>query len=88
MKYFKIARFIELYGYKIITAAGLVVILFSGLVFYLYGLRTVNDPQTANLESTAVDQTELKETLEGLEARLTEQNRLKNKPLSPSDIFR
>ncbi len=86
---FETARFIDRYSTKIMIGLGVVIVVLAGLVFYIYGLGSVNNFQnSANPNSTVLDQAKITSTLNDIDARGIEWEHIKNANQPSIDIFK
>ncbi len=83
-----IAKFIEREGLKIIIAVGVVVAAVSFWIFYVYGFGSIETVSNLQADSPALKQGLIDDVIKDLDSRESGLAKLKQTPLSVSDIFR
>ncbi len=83
-----IAKFIEREGLKIIIVVGAVVLAVSFWIFYDYGFGSIDIVSDLQANSPALKQGLIDNVIKDLDSRESNLAKLKQTPLSASDIFR
>ncbi len=83
-----IAKFIEREGLKIIIVVGVVVAAVSFWIFYAYGFGSIDIVSDLQANSPTLKQGLIDNVIKDLDSRESGLAKLKQTPLSASDIFR
>ena len=83
-----IAKFIEREGLKIIMVVGAVVLAVSFWIFYAYGFGSIDIVSDLQANSPILREGLVSDVMSDLDSRESNLTKLKQTPLSVSDIFR
>lgn len=83
-----IAKFIEREGLKIIMAVGAVVVAVSFWIFYAYGFGSIDIVSDLQANSPTLKQGLIDDVMKDLDSKESNLIKLRQTPLSASDIFR
>ncbi|MEK7077945.1 MAG: hypothetical protein AAB911_00050 [Patescibacteria group bacterium] len=83
-----IAKFIEREGLKIIIAVGVAVLAVSFWIFYVYGFGSIDIVSDLQANSSVLKQGLIDDVVKDMDSRESALIKLKQAPLTASDIFR
>lgn len=83
----KVAQFIEKRGMEMIAILAVLMVLFSGWIFYAYAFSSADGSESLEFDGLILKENALENVIQDLDQKEVELNKLKSNPIFSRNIF-